>query len=381
MHLRQFAHLAGPAVASMSLVVTGSILGCSAPYQIQGAATYEGQKFIGCEGQFRSIAVAPTGARVAFFGQESSSAGDLFIADVDGAIQRVATTSSSDGLISWAADGNSLCYGDLVPRPDGTLDGATIEHYTIAMASVQPAMVGIPLIPFFLSPDGSQVLVAGHANQDRVPLPQSTNQLLDVGTGKLKAVAPSYSPVGQSWAAAWAPGGKTIALAETTTEIATGPVKIVLVASPGWDTSQTSFPTASGRYTGMAWEDDKVLRVADIVPGDYLKITRVGTDGATMDTSQVVLDSPPITQRYGYGQPLFSRDGKRVLLSRQVVDINSQNQVGPRQLMVCDGQTVRMLPTSQDLEPVGWVDDHRVLCLDGFYQNRHPVVLDAGGAP
>lgn len=364
-------------------LVASALAGCTSlpGFQFQGVATYQGRTFLGCQGQFKAIALAPNGGKVAFVGQDSGSQGELFVADVDGAIHQLATDGAVDGPITWAADGSSLCCSDFRPQPDGTLNGTTLVRFTLATSASQVAATGMPLIPFILSPDGSQLLVGGHANRDNLSMSESTNQLFDVASGLAVPLASSHRHILEAWEAVWAPGGQRLALAEASSDIGGGPVTIALASAPTWGTSQDTSTTASGRYTALAWEDDATLRVADIVPGDALKLTRLGTDGQVLTTTQAPLDGPPDGQKYGYARPVLSRDGKQVLLTRQAVDLDTLNPIGPRQQLISDGVSVHALPTSQDLEAVGWVDDHRILFLDGFYQDRHPVVLDERVTP
>ncbi|MNS60143.1 hypothetical protein D3C72_931240 [compost metagenome] len=131
----------------------------------------------------------------------------------------------------------------------------------------------------------------------------------------------------------------------------------------------------------MAWEDARVLRVVDVTLGDFVTVTRFGTEGQVLSESKVQLDTPPAGTRYRYGRPILSRDGRRALVSRQVSNTETGMPSGVWQHLVLDAGTLRPLPANEDLEPIGWSGDSRVLFLNGFYQRRRPVVLDVPPAP
>ncbi len=251
--------------------------------------------------------------------------GWVVVADVDGLTRKVASTGPSDGLVTWSADATSLFYLDMVPRADGMYDGATIQQHMLATGTTRQVLYAVPLLSFFPSPDGSRV-----------------------------ALAIARSDYGE------------------------GPVAIVMAVAPQWQPGPASELTYSGRYTAMAWEDAAVLRVAEVVVGDFLKVTRFGADGQVLDTAQYELDSPPAGIRYSYARPLLSRNGRRILVSRHASDAVKGLPTGPRQHFVFDGATRHVLEAREDLEAIGWSDERRILFLSGFYQGRRPVLLDPG---
>lgn len=301
----------------------------------------------------------------------------LFVADVDGTTRRVAMTGSSDGQITWSTDGNTLYYVDMVPRADGMFDGATIQQYSLTTSAVRQAVYAVPMIPFFPSPDGSHLLVAGQSNLEHLTLDQSRNHMLDMASGAFVKIASDTPPVMEQWAGVWAPDGQHVALAPpVSTNSYTGPVSVSILAAPDWNAIQSPHASFSGHYTAMAWEDAQTLRVYDIVVGDYLTLTRLDTDGKTVDEARIILESPPAGTRYRYGRPVLSLDGKRALIWRQASDIVTDNLSGVRQFFLVEGNVLRPVPVSEDLEAIGWCDATRVLFLSGSGQQRRPVVMD-----
>jgi hypothetical protein len=370
---------------SFILVAGLLVAGCASPtgifglgFSFLGASHYEGRAFKDLTGQFEAIAVAPVGNRVAFRGREDMNHFDLFVAELDGKVRKVAATGPSDGLIAWSADGQVLYYLDSVPRPDGLLDGATIQRYSLASDVVQQALYAVPLLSFVPSPDGSRLLVGGFTNTQVSKDPTGrSNQLLDPATGKLEGVAPGVPPLAGTWAAAWAPDGAHLALAGRAGESGQGPVTLTILAAPEWVGPPAADRTFTGTYTALAWEDAGTLRVADIVVGDELVLTRLDAEGKQLDETKITLDSPAAGTKYQYDRPLPSKDGRKVLLSRRAWDTKAYRPIGNRSFFLCKDGALQPLPTTEDLEPFGWSDDAHVVCLNGFYQERKPVILDA----
>jgi hypothetical protein len=366
----------------LAMVLCAVTFGCANPsaFQFLGTAHYDGKKFLDLEGQFEAIALSPSGERVAFRGRDSMNAFALFVADVDGLTRRVASTGASDGLVTWSADGSTLYYLDSVPRPDGMLDGATIQRLTLSTGTVHQAVYAVPLLTFAPSPDGSRLLVGGASNLERLTLDETRNRIHEVGDGTFQSVAPHHRTVGGAWAVVWSPDGSHVALAPPTGESPDGAVSAVILKAPDWPARQADSKPFLGRYTAMAWEDAAVLRVVEIALGDFVTLTRLGTEGQVLEVSQHALDTPPAGTRYHYSRPVLSRDGRRALITRQVSDVETGIPKGPRQHFVFEAGTLRPLTTVEDLEPIGWSTDRRVLFLNGFYQRRRPVLIDVASA-